>query len=488
MNISTEDELSDAIDFFNDGADEAPLSSNLSTYSGRSSSRKITMPVEVNIDYDGRLSDTASLDEYRDDSESQPSLSFGSATREFDDDDVTVSSRDFIAAAQLPNGRHAAEHDSRSLHLSSTSWLSVAREQVIEESEQEDSDDSAFGTRKAGEAEPPSPEIEGDHFEAGNLEEEQEGDMLSVNLKPTAVNDRHAEWLREQMSLNNRANIGNISGKFKERQKSPQVDSESISLERGTGGKYYYSYTPASSHDHQEYDLYREEFPLDGDELRPRPSSRHLAWLASQQQVVHDDRGPLSSFSLEEQSLGNQDYQMYLPQITTSAPPETVADCSHCGVLLETIRYVCSTCGPKLPGPGPSSGSSTDPSSSTIHTYPPVPQQSFYLSPASSRTLVSSSESLTNTDRNRPLPPLPINNERRSTRPLAGYELCAECVQSYGVYHAIDPGLDPESSPLSSTSTSSVQGWNRSAPRKGKLRHAFREKMWESNRWIDLRE
>lgn len=488
-NILTEDDLSEAISFFNDGTgnDDVPLSSNSSNYSGRSTgSRRITMHLEVNIDYDGRLSDTASLDDYRDDSESQPSFSFGSVRREFDDDDVTVSSRDYIVSSQVPNGRHAAEHETRSLHLSSSSWMSVEREQGAEP------EGSPSGTQRAPDAAPQLP----DAPDVDDVQEEQEGDWSSINFEPPAVNARHAAWLREQSSLNNLANIGNIQSKSRATDTVSQVDSEpiggSFSLEKDTRGRYYYEYTPAvSHHDPQEYDQYREPSLPDEQDIHRRPSSMQLAWLASQRRVIPEDWGSLdyvSSISLEEHSHGDQDYELFLPQIATSAPPKVVTDCSHCGLLLETMRYVCSTCGPKSPG-APNSNSSSL-SSLTLHDPLTPPQHDFYLSPASSRTIVSSSVSLSSPDRNRPLPPLPISNAGgTSTIRSSGYELCAECVQSYGVRHAIDSGLDRDSSPLSSASTSTaVQGWHRSAPQKGKLRHAFREQIWESSRWIDLQQ
>ena len=465
--ISTDDELSEAIDFFNDGNDDAPLPSNSSVVSGRST-RKIYMPVEVNIEFDGRLSDTASLDEYRDDSESQLSLSFSSTGRELDDDDITVSSRDYIAAPQL----------STSQRLSGAGWQLVSHPEPIEEGVLGDLASSSETFPESQMApiamEESSEDIE-DSFADVDLQENQEEDATSLNFDPPAVNDRHAAWLREQTSLNSRINLNVIERKFKVRDSSSQLGSESIdsyfALEKDQRGKYYYSYAPASSHDHREYDGYREEVQAEELDMRPRPSSMQMAWLASQRIVP------------EEQMEIIDDYEPPFPQNTTSAPTEIVTECSHCGVLLETIRYVCSACGPKRPGDNASNTGSSP--FSTRHSYPPalVPP-SMYPSASSSRTLVGSSLSLGGPGRERPLPPLPLNN---------GYELCSECVQSYGLYHAIESSRDPESPPASGASTSSLielqnlSILHRSAPQKGKLRHAFREQMWEGNKWIDLR-
>lgn len=462
--IATDDELSEAIDFFNDGNDDAPPPSNSSVLSGRST-RKIYMPVEVNIEFDGRLSDTASLDDYRDDSESQLSLSFNSTGRELDDDDVTVSSRDYIATTRL----------SMSQRLSASSWQVVSPPEPMEEGVLEDLASSSK-TRSVSEIAPSamqeSPEDVEDPFADVDLQDNQEGDATGLNFDPPAVNDRHAAWLREQTSLNSRINLNVIERKFKTRDSSSQFGSESIdsyfALEKDKRGKYYYSYTPASSHDHQEYDGYREEPQAEELDMRPRPSSMQLAWLASQRIIP------------EEDIQITDDYEPPFRQNTTSAPSEIVTGCSHCGVLLETIRYVCSNCGPKRP-----SGNTSSSLFSISQSYPPAPvHPSLHPSASSSRTLVGSSLSFAGCSRDRPLPPLPVNN---------GYELCSECVQSYGLYHAIESSRDPESPPASGASTSSLielqnlSILHRSAPQKGKLRHAFREQMWEGNKWIDLR-
>ena len=465
--IATDDELSEAIDFFNDGNDDAPLPSNSSVLSGRST-RKIYMPVEVIIEFDGRLSDTASLDEYRDDSESQLSLSFNSTSRESDDDDVTVSSRDYIAAPQL----------SMSQRLSGSSWQRISPPEPMEESDLEDliAESKTLSKSKiAPSTMQESPEDVEDPFADVDFQENQDGDATSLNFDPPAVNDRHAAWLREQTSLNSRINLNDIERKFKARDSSSQLGSESIdscvALEKDKRGKYYYSYTPASSHDHQEYDGYREEPQAEELDMRPRPSSMQLAWLASQRIIP------------EEDMQITDDYEPPFPQNTTSAPSEIVTGCSHCGVLLETIRYVCSNCGPKRPSGNTSNTGS--PLFSIGQSYPPAPLQPLlYPSASSSRTLLGSSLSLAGCSRDRPLPALPLNN---------GYELCSECVQSYGLYHAIEGSRDPESPPASGASTSSLielqnlSILHRSAPQKGKLRHAFREQMWEGNKWIDLR-
>lgn len=99
--IATDTDLTEAILYFQAGADDPPMSSAMSVLSGRSfGPKRITLRVTITVDYDGpSLSDTSSLvslDEYRGRGNSQLSLSLGGsqASGEPDDDSVTVSSKD----------------------------------------------------------------------------------------------------------------------------------------------------------------------------------------------------------------------------------------------------------------------------------------------------------------------------------------------------------------------------------------------------------
>lgn len=98
--IVTESDLTEAIQYFQAGVDDLPVSSAQSILSGRGfGTRKITLRVTITVDYDGpSLSDTsslASIEDYRNRNNSGSSLSLGSILKgEQDDDEVTVSSRD----------------------------------------------------------------------------------------------------------------------------------------------------------------------------------------------------------------------------------------------------------------------------------------------------------------------------------------------------------------------------------------------------------
>jgi hypothetical protein len=91
-------DLIEAIQYFQAG-DDSPLSSAASILSGSSfSARKITLRVNITLDYDGpNLSDTSSLASLGDSAgwnRSQQSFSFGSPSVDLDDDSVTLSSRE----------------------------------------------------------------------------------------------------------------------------------------------------------------------------------------------------------------------------------------------------------------------------------------------------------------------------------------------------------------------------------------------------------
>jgi hypothetical protein len=104
--------LTEAIQYFQAGSDDPPISSAASILSGRSfGSRKITLRVHITVDYDGpSLSDTsslASMDEYRGRNGSQLSFSFSPPSSvDLDDDSVTVSSRDAGVPSRM-DARHS---------------------------------------------------------------------------------------------------------------------------------------------------------------------------------------------------------------------------------------------------------------------------------------------------------------------------------------------------------------------------------------------
>ncbi|TCD69146.1 hypothetical protein EIP91_008622 [Steccherinum ochraceum] len=216
-----------------------------------------------------------------------------------------------------------------------------------------------------------------------------------------------------------------------------------------------------------------------------------------------------------------------LPFITaTTQPPDNPTDCSNCGALLELLRYVCSTCGEKEPkakltdDTAFGKGKGKDVSSETINnpfTYPPRTMLSAGTSPSvSSWTLVADDNpfhdghAVKYDPNGKPLPALPNNLPKSLSSPYlsipsssrtdvnqpSGYELCANCIESVGVFHALECSAAPGSSPSHGDWPPSPEEqqrafsqWKRSAPKtRGQLRHAFTEKQWGARGWQDVEQ
>ncbi|RDB23655.1 hypothetical protein Hypma_009170 [Hypsizygus marmoreus] len=542
-NISTDTDLTEAIQYFQAG-DDAPLSSAASILSGRSfGNRKVTLRVQITVEYDGpSLSDTGSLvslDEYRERNGSQQSFSFGAPSLDLDDDSITVSSRDTNGMSPAPSrSSSAANRAPRQLPSShSDKTFFTSRPAAIGDNFQGEAPKRSLRFEN-GSSRPPDPfsddyelsaterypEDPSAVFERLKLQEEFRDDQSSVDFDSLARNDRGVAWLKDQ----NERTIRSMLGVLPEPSVSdgasiaPQTQEElggALALERDPRGRYYYTYTAGSAasqtHDSGEDDgLSGGNGPVTKGG-RPRPTSMHLNWLASQQIPAQDTRAVKTSLSVPSfhthhsdplPSNGHyveKDLLQYLPLSTP--PPETLTDCSECGTLLDAIRYVCSTCGEKFPvsygnpvkGKGKASFYPT-------YGYPPQPPPPRH--PLSSSPLISTSSSPTYVGsyvgsyesadaRRKPLPTVPSSTGLTvpSVASLKGYELCSGCIESAGVNHAIEAGLAPGSSPGVSVPASpedaqAASQWRRAAPKKGQLRHAYREKVWGHNSWEDVEQ
>ncbi|KIK08918.1 hypothetical protein K443DRAFT_671967 [Laccaria amethystina LaAM-08-1] len=541
-NITTETDLTEAIQYFQAG-DDAPLSSAASILSGRSfGPRKVTLRVNITVDYDGpSLSDTSSLvslDDYRNRNGSQQSFSFGAPSVDLDDDSVTVSSKD-QGTPSLVNSRasqssstfsgprkgvNGSSHDTFSIGITSVNKMDNSNVSKGDATAHDPFADE--GELSASERYPEDPSAV---FERLKLQEALGDDSSSVDFESLAANDRGAAWLRDQNERTIRSMLGALPEPSIPDSLSLSLDSQDelggdLALERDPRGKYYYTYTSGSaSQTHGSGDDEGHDPDEDGaaegiQVVKPRPTSRHLNWLAAQQVDSMENRRPHPSTSIPSFYTHNSDPlpalshplansgidKEFLPYLSmTAPPPEILTDCSHCGVHLDAIRYVCSTCGEK----SPMQESFADPEE-TVYSYPPRQPLSSGCS-SSSQTYVGSLESLASVQRSKPLPSLPsmpsfpsIPSLWGSSRTLplqttethAGYELCSGCIESAGVHHAIEaglatPGASPGYSPDSALSPAEAQRalqWRRAAPKKGQIRHAYKEKVWSQTGWEDV--
>ncbi|KDQ13057.1 hypothetical protein BOTBODRAFT_33932 [Botryobasidium botryosum FD-172 SS1] len=575
--ITSDDDLGEAIEYFQAGIDD---SGSLS--SGRSSStRKITVRVQVAVDYDGPcLSDTASLaslDEYPRSRRhnSDESLSLGSLSSDFeqvqmDDDAVTVSSRDNgtapsnggsfvnVPPSRAPGNARAHQRQQagssgyyeRSI-LSQTQSSSSSRglpqgaratrfgsgqtrtrsplPSSIDLSESSEADYSivdASRDERELDLEPPrsqSPEselpLESEIGTESSVVPEDpsppgpEGYASAFSLHSS---ERGAQWLRDQNARALRSMIGALpepsvtsdeSSVAASRRSFSSKDGSSIrgdlELQKDMRGKYYYEYT----------------------------SDAVSSSAASQSGVDYDDARTEVMYPSHDPEISPEQLRHFPVE-----PPTAVTDCSSCGVLLDSFRYVCATCGEKKPrskdessvhgkgkqkavyGPNGhlSAGYRTSsapalPIVHPIHEYPPR-AMSHSVSPASSSsTLVGSFTRRISGKQvcNKPLPKIPTSPSQSgstlvgsysSNEPLppleVGYELCMACIEDHGVKHAVESAqamnsVTPTSgSPASSPDDTRTVTHTRqsSLRRKGQVRHAFKEQIWGVGGWKDVEQ
>ncbi|KAG6909329.1 hypothetical protein DXG01_000929 [Tephrocybe rancida] len=520
--IAGESDLTEAIQYFQAG-DDPPLSSAASILSGRSfGSRRVTLKVQITVDYDGpSLSDTSSLislEEYRGRNGSQQSFSFGSPS--VDDDSVTVSSRDNSGASAFsrigPPGSRNLGRPADSHTGSSTSRFTMLSRPSLGRDGSDTNENAA--SRSANSLITKVNKDPSTVFERLKLQEELGDDGSSVNSPSVARNYIGADWLKDQNERTIRSMLGVLPEPSVSDDVSlaPQAEdgdelSGDLALERDPSGRYYYTYTSGSSAS-QTHDDDGRSSPSGAIPIRPRPSSRHLNWLAAQQVPAQEPRPPQASLSVpsfhthnsdplpSNHSHGNSHYVVdkellqFLPP--TSPPTDSLTDCSSCGTMLDAIRYVCSTCGEKYPvADNPILKGKGKENHSPTYTYPPQPPyyhsaSSSPVNSISSQTSLASSVSLSPRYRALPSVPSSPNLVVPGVPSSRGFELCSGCLESAGVHHAIEAGLASSSSPIISPSangdTQAASQWRRAAPKKGELRHAFLEKCWSHNTWEDV--
>ena len=101
-----------------------------------------------------------------------------------------------------------------------------------------------------------------------------------------------------------------------------------------------------------------------------------------------------------------------------------------------------------------------------------------------------------------PSPNSPTSPYHRSTAtlvqpPQRGYELCSKCIYTAGVAHAQEgalatpstprtPSISNGSSPLSSPEERARPGWKSTSSLKGRVWHAFIEKVWSGTAWTAI--
>lgn len=532
------------------------------------------------MEYEGpSLSDTSSLasfDDFRGRNTSQHSFSIIAPQLEPEDDSVTVSSKDFgsnsVHRTPPSHGGNPFERDNDSSSPGSVTSV-VPPSKVMQGFDnfqgsgdmlEHTSDSFTFseGSLVSGAADR-YPEDPSAVFEQLRIQDAL-SDSSSVH-RDIGGNSRGQAWLRDQEERVIRSKLGTLP------QPSEPDDASSFSLngdiggglalERNSRGSYYYTYT-ASSHGQDEgpypvYDAGMSENGIPSGLPQPRPSSMQLDWLASQQQNTR--REPRPSASIPSLNTHHSDplpvrtnqsfddpfpYETKdLPFLPLSEPPtETLTDCSSCGIVLDTIRYVCSTCGEKDPKQKvtASKGKGRETVDSRGNRYIPMDYVGFSSSP----TIVGSSESLSHFQQQQPGSPhsppsrsFPVNHLGFGSTPtvtgspeyppypqqphgplhslpslssflglrrpsggsspsqatpvphspiIGGFELCPNCIDSTGVDHAILAVAPGPILPSSPGDPQQALQWRKAPPKKGHFRHAYHEKLWGQRGWENV--
>lgn len=566
--ISTEDDLTEAICYFCSG-DDAQSSSG-SSILGFGRGKDVVLNVTIVVDYDGpSLSDTsslASLDEYRARNGSQRSFSFGSPSIDLEDDSITVSSKDHLGPGSSTSSDrrqlrpstsredpfvdvsptiHYARHDSdRSLSLiddrqESTDYSLIS----VPRNPESSVTGSSISNNELTAAQERYPADPGAVFERLKIREAL-GEERS-DWDGSTSEDLGSRWLREQNERVDRRRLGVVP-------ESPSIsedeeDFDCLSLERNHKGQYYYTYN--ATEESQSYQIEEEPFrPLSDDGegapgplarvVKPRPTSMQINWVRAQQHETKEQfrlQASASELSLRSNGSGGQkqkqqpffqpiqeDTSFDLKYYNLPVPPaEIVTDCSNCGILLESFRYVCSTCGENPPvqlkynnGKGKTKESPTDTTPGSF-TYPPRDwgAASAAGSPGSSpsQTVLGSAESLFATHTRKFYQIVESKTSLLSSRtrvdpePVAqpdegpsGYELCPSCLATAGMVHSIDAaagtGLGSPSSPNgpgpggmpSPQPQQQDPRWRTTAPKKGLTRHSYLEKLWGEFGWENI--
>nr|XP_031862268.1 uncharacterized protein CI109_002233 [Kwoniella shandongensis]KAA5529340.1 hypothetical protein CI109_002233 [Kwoniella shandongensis] len=500
--IRSDSDLTEAISYFISGDDEAPPSfSNGSIHYGVPA-QKISLRLDVVVEYDGpSLSDTSSISSFR----TGGSGSDGTSWRSSSGYDYGESHR--YSGSGYSTVQHPVEEDELTQYGEGS-----RRRSVVESLGRLDLENSLSGSttprRQSGQAErEPSPSRP-PHPLTG-----PESESAPSLLTHSELGSR---WLREQSRLaarklgpaSSRAGTGGRSARYESDEESLASDEErpgDIALVRDASGRYYYSYqTDTSSRSSQSaasYDDYRNH--------GNRPISHSVSSHSTDSAI-----SPPATLRLT-------DHPHEMVRIAEpTGPPIFAPDCSACGVRLDYMRYVCRICGEGEMWEENASGKASfvsrsvsgesdlsDESSEATEWGVPPPASLATVNPFDSRTIYEASNSRSrgasstlidtsyastqNTGSSSspttatyrygldPTPPQSPNGSSENVpRGNVGYELCAGCIEVHGIAHS-------KAAARLARSVSSRTG-RATESQPGNSRHAFREKIWGAEGWVDV--
>ncbi|KAG8796807.1 hypothetical protein FRC17_007955, partial [Serendipita sp. 399] len=433
--ITSDDDLTEAIQYFHLGDDIGPVSSNASAYSGRSSgsgsSRKITLRVDVRVDYDGpSLSDTASLSSLEEDAERrrqngdigimiQPDdlRGFGKDPDKEDEETRTIASRPTIAAhsnadakpssrnlevgvdpaaSLAKSGSHAGSSTNTDLFsLLRPSRMASQQTLIPQPEERPRSADPAAHKLTTRDITLDTTDI----FQRLKLAESAEGipgagmENPGNSKTPIKPSGGMSQWLKEQnkqmvqsvlgglptapstqapsvvghenLSDQQSISLSSTDDHVLVSHEAPQTDPSDfeelpgnleLELEQNKRGSYYYTYTGSvisqSLDDRNSGGLSRQPTASSSRSV-PYLQRRAARGLRVSEDVMEEEDGEIGTLEQQSEPSGDE-FLRYLPpsrsQDTLIGPnPAELTECSSCGTVLDTFRYVCAICGPRHP-------------------------------------------------------------------------------------------------------------------------------------------
>ncbi|GMK56642.1 hypothetical protein CspeluHIS016_0304820 [Cutaneotrichosporon spelunceum] len=264
-----------------------------------------------------------------------------------------------------------------------------------------------------------------------------------------------SRWLREQSQLGSRVPVRAVRRYDSDNESlSDEEDIGELALVRDERGRYYYSYQSADA-----------------------------ASLWSRSDETSTSRGrPLSRLSESSGATASPPLTAEL-QDGPQGPPVLAPDCSACGIRLDYMRYVCTACGegdmwsvnavkasflPRIASEHESdsdgtawgmaahaASASSGSDGQTVHNG----RLGGADSDAASNGSAASPDSLR---------PVEMGGPDGFEAAPRGYELCANCIEAHGIAHS------------KAASRAARQR------RAGHIRHAFREKIWGTEGWVDV--
>lgn len=483
FDIRSEADLTEAIAYFVSGDDDQAQS----TYSGTTgvppprpmpfSSKRVSLKLEVVLEYDGpSLSDTSSISSFRTGTE-----------RDGDGDGASQGSWSESGYGSSYRSYGSGLEDAIPEEDGVTEYAPPGRDQSRSDAQRDSLINGFDGLGLETVAGGPQP-----------AQTYHRGPLTGPDSDPAPSllthSDLGSRWLREQSRLPRRA-AGPASRRSAARSRRYESDEESlgsddenlgdIALVRDARGRYYYSYensdgaSLASGGDHAG----PSRTPPSRQAGTPRPA------LIPPIRPIHEDITP----------------QQQLPSTEPSAAPILAPDCSACGVRLDYMRYVCQTCGegplwhqdaPDRPAHVPPRVLSDSDVSDAATEMAWKAQRSASMDSGVSPTVINGFRPRTgSTSTNMsagslqvaagPTPPdspilgsVQLPNGEGSIEGR-GYELCPGCIEVHGIAH---------SKAAAKEVINGTDGGDRGSRRARRKRHAFREKIWGPEGWVDVGE